>query len=159
MSFFKDLGDKFNNLFKKKGDNSVSNKIDPSKIDPSKDSVVDSMIKIAGKFDHSEIFVNKLKYGKFDTLLELQKKILKKYFNERIKTLSGDFKNNADDKGRPLTIIERGIIADIIQKSRKMNPPAKSEEQEKFDKELDEAIAKSNDVIAELKEKENKNKK
>ena len=153
MSFFKDLSEQFNNLFKKKGETSASKQVNHTG-----DSVMDSMIKMAGKLEHSEILVDKLKYGKFDNVLELQKKILKKYFNERIKKLSDEFKNNKDERGRPLTLIERGTIADIIQKSRKINPPAKSEEQEKFDKELDEAIAKSNAIIAELKEKENKKK-
>lgn len=148
MSFFKDLNEKISGLFKKK-ENSVTQSSDNA----FKKSVVEGMIKIAEKFENAEIVENRFKYGKFDNFVDLQKKILKKYFNERIKKLSDAFKNNKDENGASLTLIERGIIADIIKKSRKINPPEKSEEQEKFDKELDEAIEKLNDVIKKLEEK------
>lgn len=154
MSFLNGLREKFDALFKK-GVKAASKGIDIAG-----DHMVHALIKTMDKFDDPELVANRPKYeGTCETINDVIRKVKAKFENERIKKLSDMFKSDKDELNRPLTNIERGIIADTLKKARAIQTIDKNDpEQKEFDIKLDEAIKNMNNVIKESREREKKKK-
>ena len=152
MSFLNGLIEKCDTLFKK------GMKVATKGIDIAGNRMANALINTIDKFDDPELVANRQKYeGTCDNINQVISKVRSKFENERMKKLSDMFKSDKDERNRPLTNIERGVIAETLKKARQLQTIDKSDpEQRQFDQSLDEAITNMNNTIKESKEREKK---